>query len=272
MAAPVGVVSSTGGSPGRGAASGSCARAAISSTAGAGTGRRPWGGADAARAERQRAAGEALDAEQAQADDGATDVDDRVDGADLVEMGLRGRPGAVDRGLGRAEQPEDAGRAGAVGGRQAGALDEVKDLAQGARRRVALAVDGDGGGGEAGALRGRGGDAPAGEAQRLERGGEVGRGDAGGDDGAEQHVAGDAGDGVEVGRADRGLVECAGRGRWVAHGRLRRGEVSGASVRRLTSAAWQPAPKPLSMLTTVTPGAKALRVASSAARPSKAAP
>ena len=184
-------------------------------------------GVDAARAERQRAAGEAPDAEQPQADDGVADVD----GADLVQGAGRqrfrggrlaravclagrralGGAGAVDRGLGLAEQAEDARGPGAIGRREAGARDQVEDVAEGARRRVAVSVDGDGGGGEARALRGGGLDAPAGEAQRLERGGEVVGGEvvggeAGGDDRAEQHVAGDAGDGVGVGGARAGRL------------------------------------------------------------------
>ena len=44
------------------------------------------------------------------------------------------------------------------------------------------------------------------------------------------------------------------------------------AARRLTRAARYPAPKPLSMLTTATPGAQLFSIASNAASPSKLAP
>jgi hypothetical protein len=66
------------------------------------------------------------------------------------------------------------------------------------------------------------------------------------DDRAEQHVAADAGAAVHPADDRRG------------HGR---------AAPRATRAENTPAPKPLSMLTTVTPGAHELSIASSAANP-----
>ena len=74
---------------------------------------------------------------------------------------------------------------------------------------------------------------------------------AGSDQGAEHHVAARAGAGVEPGESAS-----------VGHART-----CAARARRATRAANTPAPKPLSMLQTVTPGAQELSIASRAARP-----
>src|SRR5689334_5041192 len=65
------------------------------------------GAADGAVAGRDRAAGEALDAEQVEGDDGAGDVGEAVEGADLVEVDLL--DGDAVRGrLGLGQATEDA--------------------------------------------------------------------------------------------------------------------------------------------------------------------
>ena len=81
------------------------------------------------------------------------------------------------------------------------------------------------------------------------------QGGAGIEQGPEQHVAAGAGTRVDPGRAHGcGAAEAA--------------VVSEAdALARATRAAWTPAPKPLSTLTTTTPGAQELSMASSAATP-----
>ena len=86
------------------------------------------------------------------------------------------------------------------------------------------------------------------DVERVDRGLHGRERRTGADQGAEHHVAADAGRRVEPRDA-------------VVSGHAR------TSARRATRAAKTPAPKPLSMLQTVTPGAQELSIASSAARP-----
>src|SRR5206468_8685920 len=125
--------------------------------------------------------------------------------------------------------------------------DDALDVGEPAVRRVGRGVDSDQGGGDAAPGHSFGRD------RRLDAqaGDDVGHVDgAEGAERAEQHVAADTRGGVEPPDA---------------HGH------SGAA-RRATRAANTPAPNPLSMFTTVTPGAQELSIASRAARPPNDAP
>lgn len=217
--------------------------------AGPGTGMRPWAPTDAQVDQRGAA---------------ADDIADRVERAHLVELDVVGRD-AVHGTLGVGEGPERRVRAVAHPRLELGGVEQAAHLppgtmgmpvrgpivgdvvGRGVGRRARRAVDN-------GRLRAHelvsfgalhhdlelGVDGPDGRAYALERG-------AGIHQGAEQHVAGHA----------RGAVDPAER-----HARLP----------RAMRAAWTPAEKPLSMLTTTTPGAQELSIPSRAASPWQLAP
>ena len=88
---------------------------------------------------------------------------------------------------------------------------------------------------------------PGGQVQLAEFGEEAGLVQTGVEQRAENHVAAGAGQAVEVGGGH-------------------------AETRRAMRVAWTPAPKPLSMLTTDTPGAQLVSMPRRAARPANAAP
>ena len=176
------------------------------------------------------------------------DVGDRVEGADLVEVHLL-RRGAVDGRLGDREAFEGRQGEGAdrrVEGRRLEQRPDVGpgavvlgvgelDVAPGRREGAAL----DGLGAQRHRLRCDGAD---GVLQHGER-------DTGAEQRPEQHVAAGARRGVDPEGADHRGALC-----------------------RATRAACTPAPYPLSMLTTVTPGAQELSIASRAATPPSEAP
>ena len=175
----------------------------------------------------------------------AHDVGDRVEPADLVEVHVVDRD-AVDRCLGMREPGEDVERVGAHRVAERCGLQQRAHVGPGARGGVVGDLDVDLAGADPGAD-----DVAAHQphrlgADRVDAGLQHVELDACVDECTQQHVAADAGRAVEP--ADH----CA--------------------VRRATRAAKTPALKPLSMLTTVMPGAQALSIASSAARPPKLAP
>ena len=105
-----------------------------SSVAGAGSGRRPCAVSTLPSPERHRRGRHARDPEAIQADRRAGHVDDRVDGAHLVEVDARERD-AVDGGLGAAERLEDRERPLAHRRAQPRALEHPPHLAVGATVR-----------------------------------------------------------------------------------------------------------------------------------------
>lgn len=159
-------------------------------------------GAGGAATGGQRRAVQALDAEEAQAGDGAGDVDDGVERADLVELdGVGGN--AVDARLRLGEAAEDREDGCLVGQRERRGLDDGGDVGQAAVRLARLGeVDVGERRGDPGAAHALGAQRPAVDAEPPQFGGEGIGIDAGVDEGAEQHVAADAGEAVEIG--DRG--------------------------------------------------------------------
>ena len=99
----------------------------------------------------------------------------------------------------------------------------------------------------------------AGQAQLRQTAAQLHLGDAGVEQGAEQHVAAGAGDAVEVGDG---------------HPQPSGGDAASTAARiwRTIACAISAAPKPLSMFTTDTPAAHELSIASSAAAPPRLAP
>ncbi len=111
--------------------------ASSSSVAGAGSGRRPWADSTVPW---PSATGEQVTrsiASRSRAIAAAVDVDDRVDGADLVEVDVV-EVDAVDPGLGAAERLEDRQRARLHRRREPRALDQAADLGVAAAVGVAV--------------------------------------------------------------------------------------------------------------------------------------
>ena len=166
------------------------------------------------------------------------------------------RVGAVHPCLGDRQPLEGAG------GPVADLLVELGPLEQGPDVAPAAVVLGVGdldvaaGGGEAVAGDGLGGERDRLGRDRVDGPTEHVEGDAGAEEGAEQHVAAGAG----------GRVDPDG------HPSVPSCGPAGAPTRRAMRAAATPAPYPLSMLTTVTPGAQELSMPRRAARPPKEAP
>ena len=158
----------------------------------------------------------------------------------------------MDFGLGLGQAAEDRGGALFVRVGQARVGDDAQDVFQRAGRLLFAHVDDGVGGGDAGALHLRRVQRPAVEREAGERRAQVIQREAGVQHRAQQHVAADAGEAVQVGDAH--------------------GVYSAMALWRLITAARYPAPKPLSMLTTETPAAQELSIASSGARPPKLAP
>ena len=152
----------------------------------------------------------AIDAEGFGSGGGADDVDDGVDCADLVEVDLFDGDG-MDDGFGLAEKLEGAAGAGFYGVGERGGGDDLEDGGEVAVGGVCLGVWGLGVGGW-GEFGGEDVDFGAGDAAAddfaglearadVESGGGLfkeGEGDASVDERAEEHVATDAGEAVEV--------------------------------------------------------------------------
>jgi hypothetical protein len=203
-------------------------------------------GPDHAESGRHRRREDPLDAELRDGERRARDVDDRVDGADLVERHVLD-VAVVHDGLRLGQAAEDAARERVRLGGEAGLVQEPADVRVRPR-------DGAGTGPHVHAHRVQavrlhvlGLDLERLQRQACEPGRDVLEVGAGVDERAERHVARDAGDAVEVGDP---------------HGRPPR------TMRSATSAA----PNPLSMFTTATPGAHDDIMPSSAASPSNDAP
>ena len=204
---------------------------------------------DEAAADRQRRAHDAVHAQSLERERDAAHLPDRVDRADLVEVHLLGVD-VVDPGLGVREPPERLLRSLARPLRQVGGVDQRADRAPVALRLPRRRADGGVRGADrvpAHLLRAEleSLDAQPGQtrADRLRIG-------AGVEEGAEQHVAGDAGHAVEVEEA--------------CH--------PAPPAERAIRAAIVPAPKPSSMFTTATPAAHETSIDISAVMPESAAP
>ena len=205
---------------------------------------------DRAPAGRHGTGDELVDLQRRQGGGDADDVDDGVDGADLVELHVPGID-TVDGSFGGGEGVEHRLRPVADEVGQVGGLEQLADLPRRAVRVVVVVVDDDVGprGRHAAALHPLEGQRVAVDTQTTERLVHRAGVGAGVDEGAEEHVAGDAGAALHVGDSRR------------AHVALR-------SIRATAHAA----PKPLSMPTTVTPLAHDDSIASNAVTPSSAAP
>ena len=204
----------------------------------------PVRGPDEAARRGERRADDLVDAEVLECEGDAADVGDGVDRADLVEVDLVRRD-AVDVALGLGEAAERLVRAcmGARG--EVGGVDELADGGPVAMDVLVGGDDLDPGGADAVALRARVDDVDAEASQPVAdgrlRGARV-------EERAEEHVAGDARDGVDVEEP--------------AH-------AAAARAMRLATVA---APNPSSMLTTATPGAQEESIDMSATCPPAATP
>jgi len=191
---------------------------------------------------------DAFDAEPVQAEDDADDIDDGVDGAYFVEVDAVDG-GAVDFGLGLGEAQEDAFGVFFYVGSEVGFVDDFVDVGQ-----VAVALGGkpgldvEVGGGDALLFYFFYDEFVAVDRQFGQFTAQQVLGQAEVEEGAEKHVAADAAKAVEI-----------------------KGAHSFHLILLMMLASW-PAPKPLSMLTTATPAAQLLSMASRAAMPPKLAP
>ena len=209
------------------------------------------GGVDEAARQRQRRAHHALHAEQLEAGEHAHDVDDRVDAAQLVQVDAVAG-GAVDGGLDLPEALEDGAGAALDGSRDRARLQQGGNFRQMTFGGVIGDPDLDLQRADAGLLHRLRAQLEAGQMQVGQPLPQLRLGDAGRKQRAEQHVAADAGDAVDVGDGHRASPA--------------------ALIRRTIAAAISAAPKPLSMFTTATPAAQELSIASSAAPPPRCAP
>ena len=215
---------------------------------GGGDGEAAVGGFDPAAAGVDGGYDDAVDAQQVEADDGADDIEDGVGGADFVELDLVDG-GAVDVGFGFGEAAEDLAGFLFDPGLQVGGGDAGVDVGVGVVVVAAagLDVEVDEAGLDEAALDAFVAEFPGGRSSLRSSARRLGLVEAGVEQGAEDHVAAGAGLAVEVGGGH-------------------------AEARRAMRVAWTPAPKPLSMLTTETPGAQLVSMPRRAARPPKAAP
>ena len=194
------------------------------------------------------------DVQQVQCSAGADDVDDGIDAAHFVEFDVV-EGDAVHLGLGLAEGAKDAQRIRLHRVGDVGVGDDRDDVAIGAVRRVVVSVfvivvmmfdDDCVGGGNSAAVDAIGGESPAVEVKTRHDVGDCHCVGTCVDESTHQHVAGDTRPAVHP----------------------RSVHVRWFKMRAMA----QPAPKPLSMPTTVTPAAHEACMASSAVTPSSDAP
>jgi len=154
-------------------------------------------GLHAAGAGVESGAGKAFNAEEIETDRGANDVNNGVNGADFVEMNFFDGD-IVDFSFGLAEAAEDF--AGVFGGARSErcAVDHFQDVRKMAMMMRVASFDVNFCGGNGFAFDAFGGDGPAVEMELAQLGFEGGEFEAGVDEGAENHVAADAGETVEV--------------------------------------------------------------------------
>ncbi len=191
----------------------------------------------------------ALFAQPVQADAGARDVDDGIDRPDLVEVHLvRRRP--MDGSLGLGETREHLFAPGERWCGEIAAAENLEHVFEVPVRMGCALIENDAHLRRCDAMtRHRGLLEPVAlEGQARQDGADVRERNAEIDERAQRHVTGDAGGTIE----DQGLHEASRPRRYIA--------------------AAAAAPKPLSMLTTVTPTAQLFNMPSSAARPPKLAP
>ena len=208
-------------------------------------------GVDETARQRQRRAHHALHAEQLEAGEHAHHVDDGVDAAQLVQVDAVAGS-AVDGGLHFPEAPEDGAGAALDGGRDRARLQQGGNFRQMPFGGVVGDPDLDLQRADAGLLHPLRAELEAREMQVGQALPQLRLGDAGGKQRAQQHVAADAGDAVDVGDGHRAPPA--------------------ATIWRTMAAAISAAPKPLSIFTTATPAAQELSIASSAAPPPRCAP
>jgi hypothetical protein len=160
-----------------------------------------------AGADVERGAGEFVDAEKFEADAGADDVDDGIDRADFVKMDLLDGQ-VVDFGFGFGEAGEDF--AGAFGG--AGRELRFFNAIQNDRKPAVVMAFG----GRDMHVRGENlaalhffrGDGPAFETKFAQLGFDGAQIGAGVDQRAEDHVAADAGEAIEIGGSSHHEINC----------------------------------------------------------------
>ena len=176
----------------------------------------------------------------------ADDVHDGVMAAQLVQMD-GGRIGAVDARFDLCDRPQcgDGARRHRLRRGRRGQRDELGGPAFG---RVVGDADVDAGTGQTVVADALGGQLPAGQAGGRDGGPDLLQRGARVQEGGEQHVPGQAGEGVDP--ADHRRSSSTRASRWAA----------------------MAAPNPESMLTTVIPAAQEVSIASSAVTPSRAAP
>jgi len=151
-----------------------------------------------AAADVEDGAGKFVNAEKFETDGGADDIEDGVDRSDFVEMDLVYRD-LVDFGFGFGEAGENfSGTIGGAGG-EGSISDALEDDREVAMMVVFAGVDFDVGGEEGSPLDFFGGDGPVFEAEFAEFGFDGAEGGTGVDQGAEDHIAADAGEAVEIG-------------------------------------------------------------------------
>ena len=180
----------------------------------------------------------------------ADDVDDGIQGADLVDVDLVGRC-AMHSGLGLRDAFEDSEAGGLDRRGQCGALDHAADIGQASPVvMVGLGcMDRDLGAGEVVRRDAAGLDAEALDLELRDILLEFARVDAESGERPEDHIAAGSADAFEV-----------------------QDFHAGGSPTRLMRAAVTPAPNPLSMLTTEMPGTQVLSMARRAAMPCRLAP
>ena len=149
-----------------------------------------------------RAGEDLLDAEDVQGGAGPDDVDDGVEAAHLVEVDLA-RRAAMELALGLGQAVEGGQGQLLDPVRQAGLHDQAGDVRRRAHDRRLLGMDVDLGGGDATAQHGLGLDRPAAHGQELADVSDLVEVRSGVDEGAEGHVARNAGEAVEPGDRHR---------------------------------------------------------------------
>ena len=204
------------------------------------------GTANHAAGKRQRGTDDLIYSEEVQADSAADNVDDGVNGTDFMKMDLV-QTHLMNFCLRFAESPEDAACPVAYRLSERTLCKHGVDLRPGASRLMVFADNFDARTTDAVTLFEALFQLISGDGQFCQLCFNQIQVDAQIDKQAEHHVAGDSGKGVKVENAHDGFF-------------------------RLMRVAAKAAPKPLSMLTTVTPPAQELSMPRSAATPSKAAP
>src|SRR5690606_38866524 len=211
--------------------------------------------ADRSGSHRQGGSGERFDLQVTQPLDAGENVDDRVEGSDLVEVDPLLRD-PVDARLRLRDPLEHCHRAlGHLPGKRR-PLHDRPDLRDPAMRRLRFSLDDDAEPGELVLPPALDADARAGQTQPVHQGGEPFFAPTGVEERAHEHVSAQTGPELEM-RALHGVCAAAAPASLEA---------------RATRAAAMPAPYPLSMLHTKTPGAQLLSIVRSAAMPPKLAP